>query len=84
MLIMADQIRRGFPDSGYDVNPAIREFHRYRHGLCVVDGVPCYTSGLSVQISAWGGTCPPIGGGDKGPMGRDWHVIRDKIWRCLK
>ena len=30
-----------------------------------------------------GGTVPPIGGGpkggDKGPMGGDWHVIRDKI-----
>ena len=23
------------------MNSAIREFHRYRHGLCVVDGVPC-------------------------------------------
>ena len=41
MVTLADQIRRGFPDSGYEVNPVIREFHRYRHGLCVVDGVPC-------------------------------------------
>ena len=35
-----------------------------------------------------GDTSPPIGGGhmggDKGPMGGDWRVIRDKIRRCLK
>ena len=35
-----------------------------------------------------GDLSPPIGGGhmggDKGPMGGDWRVIRDKIWRCLK
>ena len=48
MVTLADQIRRGFPDSGYDVNPAIIEFHRYRHGLCVVDGVPCYKTRIVV------------------------------------
>ena len=42
MVSLADQIRRGFPDSGYEVNPDIREFHKYRYGLCVIDGVPCY------------------------------------------
>ena len=35
-----------------------------------------------------GDLSPPIGGGhmggDKGPMGGDWRVIRDKILRCLK
>ena len=45
-------------------------------------------SGLALQILAWGGLVPPIGGrhmggGDKGPMGGDRRVIRDKILRCL-
>ena len=35
-----------------------------------------------------GDPSPPIGGGhmgwDKGPMGGDLRVIRDKIWRYLK
>ena len=35
-----------------------------------------------------GDTSPPIGGGhmggDKGPMGGDWRVNRDKIWRGHK
>ena len=48
MVNLADQIRRGFPDSGYDVNPAIREFHKYRHGLCVIDGVPCYKTRIVI------------------------------------
>merc|ERR1719495_2074681 len=49
MVTLVDQIRRGFPDSGYDVNPAIREFHKYRHGLCVIDGVPCYKTRASCR-----------------------------------
>ena len=44
IVTLADQIRRGFPDSGY----AIKEFHRYRYGLCVVDGVPCYMTSMVV------------------------------------
>ena len=48
MVTLADQIRRGFPDSGYDVNPVVREFHRYRHGLCVVDVVPCYKTRIVI------------------------------------
>ena len=31
MVILIEQIRRGFPDSGYDGNPAIKEFHRYSY-----------------------------------------------------
>ena len=33
MVNLVDQIRRGFPDSGYNVNPAIREFHKFRQGV---------------------------------------------------
>ena len=54
MVNLADQIRRCFPDSGYDVNPAIREFHEYRHGLYVIDGVPCYKTRLVVPIKLRG------------------------------
>ena len=45
MVTLADQIRRGLPD----VNPAIKEFHRYRPGLCVIDGVPCYKTRIVVS-----------------------------------
>ena len=45
--------------------------------------------GLPIQILAWGGIGPPpIGGGpkggDKGPMGGDWRVIRDKNYGTKK
>ena len=44
---------------------------------------------VSPTDSGMGGDLsPPIGGGhmggDKGPMGGDLRVIRDKIWRVLK
>ena len=47
MVNLADQIRRGFPDSGY-VSSDIRDFHKYRHGLCMIDGVPCYKTRIIV------------------------------------
>ena len=48
MVSLADQIRRGFPDSGYNVSSDIRDFHKYRHGLCMIDGVPCYKTRIIV------------------------------------
>ena len=42
-------------------------------------------SGLPVQILAGGRPAPPIGGGDKGPMGEAvWRVICNKIRQCFK
>ena len=45
--------------------------------------VPRYKQGWPYRFWQGGGLVPPIGGGpkggDKGPMGGDWHVIRDKI-----
>ena len=38
---------------------------------------------VSHTDSGMGGPVPPIGGGDKGPMG-NLRVIRDKIWRVRK
>ena len=43
---------------------------------------------MPIQILAWGGQYPPIGGGpkgvDKGVMGEDERVIRNKVNVVLK
>ena len=39
---LMEVIQRGIPDSVYDIDAEIREFHKFRHGLMVVDDVVCY------------------------------------------
>ena len=41
MVKLIEEIQRGIPDSSHDVHKDIRLFHKYRHGLMVVDGVVC-------------------------------------------
>ena len=48
MVALKDQIRKGFPDSSNDMNPVVRDFHRFGHGLCVVDGIPCYKTRIII------------------------------------
>ena len=38
MLKLIDPIQRGMPDSGLDLDKTLREYHRFRHNLHVVDG----------------------------------------------
>ena len=40
MLRLMDHIQRGMTDSGLEID--LREFHRFRHDLHMVDRVLCY------------------------------------------
>ena len=42
MLMLRELIERGFPDSQHNVVTKLREFHKFRHSLLVVDGIICY------------------------------------------
>ena len=56
--------------------------------LSLFKGLPRGTRVIHTDFGMGGDLYPPIGGvhmgGDKGPMGGDWRVIRDKIGRPLK
>ena len=39
---LMEDIQRGLPDSSNDMIPEVRPYHKYRHGLVIVDGVVCY------------------------------------------
>ena len=47
-----------------------------------------YSRVIRTDFGMGGDLSPPIGGGhmggDKGPMGGDRRVIRDKIWKYIK
>ena len=43
MLVkLIEEIKRGVPESRYDLEKELRQFHKYRHNLHVVAGVVCY------------------------------------------
>ena len=39
---LAEDIHQGIPDSSIDMIPKVWQYHQFRHGLVVVDGVICY------------------------------------------
>ena len=80
MVILCDQIRRSFPDSWYDVDPAIREFHRYRHGLCVIDGVPCYKTRIVVPVKLRGQILAVLHSAHQGVSGMTARADQTLFW----
>ena len=83
MVNLTDQIRRGFPDSGYDVNPAIREFHKYRHGLCVIDGVPCYKTRIVVPNKMRGQILSVLHSAHQGVSGMTARAEQTVFWPSI-
>ena len=43
MTRLIDTIQRGMPDTSYDLDPDLREYHQHRHDLHVMDGVVCFS-----------------------------------------
>ena len=83
MVNLADQIRRGFPDSGYDVNPAIREFHKFRHGLCVIDGVPCYKTRIVIPAKLRRQILAVLHSAHQGVSGMTARVEQTVFWPSI-
>ena len=48
---LKEEIQRGMSDSMYDIVTELREFHKFRHGLLVVDGVVCYKNRVVIPES---------------------------------
>merc|ERR1719320_402506 len=51
LVKLREEIQRGMADSSHDVPAELKEFHRYRHGLLVMDGVVTYKQRLVVPVS---------------------------------
>ena len=51
MVKLIVQILRGFPDSQHDLNQELKEYHKYRHSLHVVDGVVCYKGPIVIPTA---------------------------------
>ena len=59
--------------------PEVRQYHKYRHGLVIVDGVVCYKDRVVIPDTGSGDTtlCTP-GGEQYGEQGRtDCFLARD-------
>ena len=51
LVKLREEIQRGMADSMHEVPAELKEFHRYRHGLLVMDGVVMYKQRLVVPGS---------------------------------
>ena len=80
---LADQIRRGFPYSGYAVNPATRDFFRYSHGLCVVDGVPCYKTRIVIPDKLRGQILTMLHSAHQGLSGMTARAEQSMFWPSI-
>ena len=78
-----EQIQRGFPDSQHDIHSDIREFHRFRHGLHVVDGVICYKTRLVIPAVLRGKVMEAIHSAHHGMSGMNNRVEQAVFWPGL-
>merc|ERR1711942_90788 len=51
LVKLREEIQRGMADSMHEIPTELKEFHRYRHGLMVMDGVVTYKQRLVVPVS---------------------------------
>ena len=50
LVRLKEEIQRGMADSRHEVPAELKDFHRYRHGLKVVDGVVTYKQRLRLVV----------------------------------
>jgi len=50
MVKLMEIVMRGFPQSCYDMDETVRQFHKFRHDLHVADGVVCYKDRIVVPV----------------------------------
>jgi hypothetical protein len=42
LVRLIEEVERGIPESSYDLEQELRQYHQYRYSLHVVAGVMCY------------------------------------------
>ena len=76
MLKLMDHIQRGMPDFGLE----LREYHRFRHDLHVVDGVLCYRNRIMVQAALRTKVLVGIQAANQGVSGMAWKTDESVFW----
>ena len=71
ILRLMGNIQRGIPDSGLEMDKDMREFHRFRHDLHVVDGVLCYRDRIVVPAALQGQVLSGIHAAHQGVSGQE-------------
>jgi hypothetical protein len=83
MVKLMEQILRGFPDSQHDMHSDTKEFHRFRHGLHVVEGVICYKNRLIIPVILRGEVLDAIHSAHQGVTGMNNRVEQAVFWPGL-
>ena len=72
-------IQRGIPDSGLEMDKDMREFHRFRHDLHVVDGVLCYRDRIVVPAALQGQVLSGIHAAHQGVSGQESTLTSSEL-----
>lgn len=80
---LVEQVQRGFPDTQAAVHPEIREFHQFRHGLTVVDGVVSYKTRLVIPSKLRGEVLSAIHAAHQGVSGMTSRADQSVFWPGL-
>ena len=80
MLRLMDHIQRGMPDSGLELDKDLREFHRYRDDLHMVDGVLCYRDRIVVPAALRGQVLAGIHPAHQGFSGMAERIDETIFW----
>ena len=83
LVKLTEQIGQGFPDSQFDVDPTIRSFHRYRHGLNVVNGAVCFKTRLIIPAKLQQTILTAIHSAHQGVSGMNNRVEQAVFWPGL-
>ena len=81
MLVkLIEEIKRGVPESRYDLEKELRQFHKYRHNLHVVAGVICYKDRLIIPVVLREEVLAGIHAAHQGVTGMSGRIDESIFW----
>ena len=80
LVKLIEQIERGFPGSQHEMDNDIREFHKHRFSLHVVDGVACYKGRLIIPVVLQPEIIAAIHAAHQGVSGMNNRVEQAVFW----
>jgi hypothetical protein len=80
LLKLMDHIQCRMPDSGLELDKTLREYHRVRHDLHVVDGVLCYRDRIVVPAALQGMVLEGIHAAHQGVSGMAGKIDETVFW----
>ena len=80
LVKLIEQVEQGFPESQHKMSEELKEYHKHRHNLHVVDGVVCYKGRLIIPTSLRKEMLAAIHSAHQGVTGMNNRVEQSVFW----